>query len=75
MIVAFDIPRVVGRRYITHTLDGIERPYVILREATFEEFLIDYKNMEQYPPSDDTPEEQLAIVKSKLHWFYDISVD
>lgn len=75
MIIATNGPLPIGSRIVGNTLIG-GLPFLVLREATFEEFLVSANDENiKYPPSRQSREADIEEVKSKLHFFYEISVD
>lgn len=77
MIMGIDRPLVIGQRYTAtavHADPPYEIPYLVLREATYEEWVEGVKSDDPRPPTDKTIEEQIQTA-TKDHWFYKISVD
>ena len=69
MIIASDMPKVIGNRYdAMHSPSGRIVPYVILRVATYDEWLAFHK--------DHTPEERyIRMAQTICTYFYEVSVD
>ena len=75
MILASETPREIGKRYVGVDLDGdlhSEQPFVILREVTREEWIVDSLTRFGHVPDAVLPNATCDLSQCR---FYEFSVD